>query len=317
MPLNSLLLSSNMHFILFGGKGGVGKTSCAAAAAIWAADHGKKVLVISTDPAHSLADSLGQKLPLGEVTKIEEVENLWGLEIKPKMESTNMGAVMENISPELAPLIGSFGDLNSMNPPGIDEAMAFGKVLEFLQDSQYDLIIFDTAPTGHTLRLLSIPDMLSGWMGKLITMKLKMGKLLAGFKSIFTKQPNDDADALESLNHLKAAVDAAKEELSDPTRTSFVIVMISELMAIYETERLLSALMSYDISVKHMIVNQLIPENNSCDFCINRRNMQLKHLKEIKSLYTDEFDLIEVELYPQEVRKIDLLRKFARLICGD
>ena len=114
--------------------------------------------------------------------------------------------------------------------------------------------------------------------GKILSLRLKMGKLFSGFKSLFTKDQNDDAGALESLNHLKKAIDAAKVELSDPKKTSFVIVMISELMAIYETERLLSALITYDIPVQHMIVNQIVPQNADCQFCENRRNMQMKHL---------------------------------------
>ena len=109
MTLSDLLLSSDTHFVLFGGKGGVGKTTCAASAAVWSAEHGRKVLIISTDPAHSLADSLGQRLPLGDVTKMEEVDNLWGLEIKPKIDSEEMGAVLQQASPDIGSLLGSMG----------------------------------------------------------------------------------------------------------------------------------------------------------------------------------------------------------------
>ncbi len=184
------------------------------------------------------------------------MDNLWGLEIKPKIDSEEMGAVLQQASPDIGSLLGSMGD---MSPPGIDEAMAFGKVLEFLQDSEYDLVILRHRPDWSYFTIIKPPDMLSGWMGKILSLRLKMGKLFSGFKSLFTKDQNDDAGALESLNHLKKAIDAAKVELSDPKKTSFVIVMISELMAIYETERLLSALITYDIPVQHMIVNQIVP----------------------------------------------------------
>jgi arsenite/tail-anchored protein-transporting ATPase len=311
MSLYELLSSPSIHFILFGGKGGVGKTSCAAASSIWAADQGKKVLVISTDPAHSLADSLGQKLLPGEVTKINEVENLWALEIKPKIENDELEGVMSQVSPEMAPLL---MDTGSLTPPGMDEAMAFGKVLEFLQNTEYDLIIFDTAPTGHTLRLLGIPDMLSGWMGKMIMLKLKMGKLFSGLKSMFSKAENPEAETLDQLQNLKSAIEAAKEELSNPSKTSFVVVLISELMAIYETERLLMTLMEYEIPAHYMIINQLIPEKSDCEFCKSRSAMQQNHLKEIKELYEDEFSLVEVDLFPKEIRKIEILRKLAAIL---
>jgi arsenite-transporting ATPase len=315
MTLKDLLTSPSIHFLLFGGKGGVGKTSCAAAAAIWAADQGKKVLIISTDPAHSLADSLGQKLAPGEITQIEGIENLWGLEIKPKMDQPDMMENLNKLPPEFSSLMMGMGDMSGLTPPGMDEAMAFGKVLEFLQNTEYDLVVFDTAPTGHTLRLLSIPDMLSTWMGKMLMMRLKLGKLLGGFKALFSKDSeNQDADALDQLQHLKDAVEAAKEELSDPDKTSFVIVLIAELMAIYETERLLASLNEYEIPVQNLVVNQVVPENLKCEFCQNRRTMQFKHLREIKNMYKDDYDIHEVELFSQEIRKIDQLRKLAAIL---
>ncbi|MHA1337372.1 MAG: ArsA family ATPase, partial [Promethearchaeota archaeon] len=143
MALKDLLLSLNM--IMFGGKGGVGKTSCAAAAAIWAAEHGRRTLIISTDPAHSLGDSLGQDLPPGLPTPVNGIDNLYALEIDPKasieeykrianinpMDEMGLGGantMMGNI-----PMMGDMEDLSDMNPPGIDEAFAFAKVLEFIE----------------------------------------------------------------------------------------------------------------------------------------------------------------------------------------
>ncbi|MFW9949422.1 MAG: ArsA family ATPase, partial [Candidatus Thorarchaeota archaeon] len=165
MILKEMLLSLNM--IMFGGKGGVGKTTCAASAAIWAAEQGRNTLIISTDPAHSLGDSLGFDLTSGEPTKIPYVKNLTALEIDPKKNLEQYSKLM-NLSSlsgmELPgfgnsfPLMEELQDLTTMNPPGIDEAFALLKVLEFLEtEHDYDLVVFDTAPTGHTLRFLSLP----------------------------------------------------------------------------------------------------------------------------------------------------------------
>ncbi len=307
-----------MRFVLFGGKGGVGKTSCAAASALWAAKHGKRTLIISTDPAHSLGDSLGRRLPPGETVQVDLHPNLYALEITPKS--------MEGMAEEIEamgglpfqneiPLMGSLMDFGSLSPPGADEAMAFGKVLEYVNDTkgEFDLVIFDTAPTGHTLRLLSLPELLSGWIGKLIKLRLKLGRFMTGFKNMFKKKENkeDVDDSLDMIEKLKESIDRAKDDLTNPARTSFVIVMIAEAMAIYETERLLSSLYAYEIPANHIVVNQLFPESVDCNFCRSRRAMQRNHLSEIRDLYVEEFDVTEVPLFDQEIREEDQLGKLA------
>jgi arsenite-transporting ATPase len=330
MALKDLLTNPDTHFVLYGGKGGVGKTSSAACSALWTAEHtSKSVLIVSTDPAHSLGDSLGQQLEPGIVTPVTGTERLFALEISPskafkeaqaKMGGAGgldmaMGGGMEGMNMNI-PFLGDLGDLAGMSPPGADEAMAFGTVLEFLENSEYDLVIFDTAPTGHTLRLLSLPELLSSWIGKLITMRLKLGKLMGAFKGMFKKGKGKDGeqDGMDSIEKLKGAIEAAKDELQDPTKTSFVIVMIPEDMAIYETERLLSSLISYHIPAKYIVVNQIFPENLDCNFCKSRREFQVRHLGEIEDLYNGEFDVIKVPLFEKEVRKFDQLRRMARYV---
>ena len=321
MALKDLLINPETHFVLFGGKGGVGKTSSAACAGLWTAENTKKsVLIVSTDPAHSLGDSLGLQLEPGTVTPVPGTERLSALEISPskafkeaqeKMGTNPAGLEMEGMQ---IPLLGDLGDLAGMSPPGADEAMAFGTVLEYLENSEYDLIIFDTAPTGHTLRLLSLPELLSSWIGKLITLRLKLGKFMGAFKNVFKKGKKDDEDPMDAIQHLKDSIEAAKDELQDPVKTTFVIVMIAEDMAIYETERLLSALIEYQIPVRYIIVNQIFPENPDCNFCKSRREFQIRHLGEIEDLYRDEFDVIKVPLFEKEIRKFDQLRRMASYV---
>ncbi|MHA1682644.1 MAG: ArsA family ATPase [Promethearchaeota archaeon] len=323
MTLRERLIDPKTRFLLFGGKGGVGKTSSAACSGLWAAENtDKSVLIVSTDPAHSLSDSLGVPLEPGVVTQIPGIPNLFGLEISPKkrmeemqelMGGGGMGIDMEGMN---IPMLGDLGDLASMNPPGVDEAMAFGKVLEFVENSEYDLVIFDTAPTGHTLRLLSLPDVLSGWIGKILMLRLKLGKFFGAIKNMFKKGSDDKEDSFETIKKMKESIEAAKAELEDPEKTSFIIVMIAEEMAIYETERLLSTLITYNIPVHHIIVNQLYPDIVDCEFCESRRDFQRKHMVGITELYADEFDLIKVPLFEKEVRKFDQLRRMAKFIVG-
>jgi len=323
MKLNEMLLT--LKIIMFGGKGGVGKTTCASSAAIWAAEHGRNTLIISTDPAHSLGDSLGFDLPPGEATKILGVNNLTALEIDPKADLSEYkglttinplgGSDMPDVMGGI-PLMEDIQDMASMSPPGIDEAFALLKVLEFIEtEHDYDLVIFDTAPTGHTLRFLSLPETLSGWIGKLLKMKLKLGNLMGLMKSLFTSTEKNKDNSLEVLELLKESILKAREDLTNPLKNSFVVVMIPEEMAISETGRLLNELYKYNIPVSNVVVNNLyLDEDDLCDFCISRRKMQHRNLVKIKEVFEKGFgkNLIEVPLFREEIREYDKLKEFSK-----
>jgi len=327
MQLKDLLL--NLKMIMFGGKGGVGKTSCAASSAIWSAEHGRNTLIISTDPAHSLGDSLGVELSPGVPTQIEGIENLTALEINPKvnlaevqgltninpMEEMGMSGLMEDM-----PLFGDMEELTSMTPPGIDEALAFGKILEFVEtEHDYDLVIFDTAPTGHTLRFLSLPETLSGWIGKLIKMRLRIGKMFGAVKRLFTKGEKKDNNSLEVLKRLNNAILNARDDLTNPIKNSFIIVMIPEEMAITETGRLLNELVKNNIPVSNIVVNQLYQDTAElCEFCKARREMQQKNLNKIKEVFGEKLNktLIEVPLFKGEIREYDKLKEMGEFLIN-
>jgi len=325
MELKEMLL--NLKIIMFGGKGGVGKTTCALSSAIWAAEHGRNTLIISTDPAHSLGDSLGTDLPPGESTPIPGINNLTALEIDPKknlaeyksltsvnpMEGMDMSGLMEGI-----PMMEDLQDLTSMNPPGIDEAFALLKVLEIIEtEHDYDLVIFDTAPTGHTLRFLSLPETLSGWIGKLLKMRLKLGSIMGLMKSLFSSNEKEKDNSLEVLERLKNSIINAREDLTNPLKNSFVVVMIPEEMAISETGRLLNELYKFNIPVSNIIINQLYQaEEELCDFCKARRNMQQRNLLNIYKIFKVNLgkNLIEIPLFREEIRKYDRLKEFSEYL---
>ncbi|MBY9016180.1 MAG: TRC40/GET3/ArsA family transport-energizing ATPase [Candidatus Lokiarchaeota archaeon] len=321
MNLPEMLLS--LKIIMFGGKGGVGKTTCASSSAIWTAEHGRNTLIISTDPAHSLGDSFGIVLPPGEPTKIPGVERLTALEIDPKADMseykglTIMSPVEGTEMPDIMgglPMMEDLQDITSMSPPGIDEAFALLKVLEFIEtDHDYDLVIFDTAPTGHTLRFLSLPETLSGWIGKLLKMRLKLGNLMGLMKSLFTSGGKKKDNSLEVLERLKDSIIRARDDLTNPMKNSFVVVMIPEEMAISETGRLLNELLKYNIPVSNIVVNQLYQdEDDLCDFCRSRRKMQASNLLKIQKVFRDELgkNLIEIPLFRGEIREYDNLKIF-------
>ncbi|MFX1316302.1 MAG: ArsA family ATPase [Promethearchaeota archaeon] len=315
--------------VMFGGKGGVGKTTCASSSAIWAAEHGRNTLIISTDPAHSLGDSLGINLPPGEPTQIPGINNLTALEINPKANIsefrglTNVNPIEEMGMPNIMegmPLMDDLQELTSMSPPGIDEALALLKVLEFIEtEHDYDLIIFDTAPTGHTLRFLGLPETLSGWIGRLIKMRIKFGKMFGAIKRIFTRDEKKEDNSLELLEKLNNSILNAREDLTNPLKNSFIIVMIPEEMAITETGRLLNELVKYNIPVSNIVINQLYQDTSElCNFCKARRKMQQGNLIKIKEIFSNKLGklLVEIPLFKEEIREYSKLKEFGEYLIN-
>jgi len=229
------------------------------------------------------------------------------------MEEMGMSGLMENM-----PLFGDMEELTSMTPPGIDEALAFGKILEFVETNHdYDLIIFDTAPTGHTLRFLSLPETLSGWIGKLIKMRVKIGNMFGAVKRLFTREEKEKDNSLDVLERLNESILNAREDLTNPIKNSFIIVMIPEEMAITETGRLLNELIKNNISVSNIVVNQLYQDTTElCEFCKARREMQEKNLIKIKKIFRENLhkNLIEVPLFKEEIREYDKLKEMGEYL---
>jgi len=324
----------NLKMVMFGGKGGVGKTSCATSAAIWAAEHGRNTLIISTDPAHSLGDSLDLELPPGEPTPVPGLELLTALEINPQAKMSEfqeilgmdqglsmgmegpMGEMMDGV---LQGMLGDEGDSPSLNPPGIDEALAFGKVLEFIETNHdYDLIVFDTAPTGHTLRLLGLPETMSGWIGRIIKLKSRVGRIFGSIKRMFDgSEDSEEDDSMEVLERLNYSILNAREDITNPLVNTFIIVMIPEEMAIAETNRLLTELLKYGIPNTTIVVNQLYQDPDElCDFCKARRSMQEKNLKKITSVYEESLgkSIIEIPLFREEVKGYSKLKEMGQFL---
>ncbi len=317
MTLADIVYNDSVKFILSGGKGGVGKTSCAGAMAVLSANRGFRTLVLSTDPAHSLSDSFDQDLSGGEVIPIEGFKNLWGMEINTEKGMQDFQKVLgeSSMGPGTEMAASLMGDMTGMAPPGSDEAMAFGKILEFIEDSSYDRVIFDTAPTGHTLKLLELPDLLDSWLGKMLTLRQRLSSMMGGLRSMLGGAEQED-NSWEMLQQTKEKIRAASDQLSDPDITQFVVVMIPEAMAVFETQRLLLSLKKWNIPANKIVVNQLVPPNPTCKFCSKRYEMQQNNLKDIGELYSDK-DLTEVPLFDREIRGTEELTRLGKILTGE
>ncbi|KAK6929175.1 Anion-transporting ATPase-like domain [Dillenia turbinata] len=333
---DQMVSSTQRKYYMLGGKGGVGKTSCAASLAVKFANNGHPTLVVSTDPAHSLSDSFAQDLTGGTLVPVEGPDSpLFALEINPekareefrsanqKNGGTGVKDFMDGMGlGVLADQLGELklGELLDTPPPGLDEAIAISKarwscffkfyvldmVIQFLESQEYNMftrIVFDTAPTGHTLRLLSLPDFLDASIGKILKLKQKIASATSAIKSVFGQEEtkNDSADKLERLRERMIKV---RELFRNTDSTEFVIVTIPTVMAISESSRLHASLKKENVPVKRLIVNQVLPASatDHCKFCAMKRKDQMRALEmlqndpELSSLTLIQAPLVDVEI---------------------
>lgn len=301
------------QYEFFSGKGGVGKTTLSAARALYLAKRDKKVLIISTDPAHSLSDSFEVEIK-PEETKLRE--NLFAVEISPDKAVEDF---QEKISDGDMDMMGGMaglgeemegvGDLSSMTP-GIDEMAAFDKFIQYMHREEYDYLIFDTAPTGHTLRFLSLPDVMESWVGKLLNVKRRLSEFTGMFKGVvpFTQEEDMEEKSGEALEALKEKIEEAREIMQDSEKTRFWLVMIPEEMSLYEGKRMLEELSQYGIECEKIIVNKLLPENRGCEFCSARREQQLEVMDSIENEF-EERSIRTFKLQKEEIKGYELLEE--------
>ncbi|XP_057798930.1 ATPase GET3B-like [Salvia miltiorrhiza] len=318
---DEMVSGTQRKYYMLGGKGGVGKTSCAASLAVKFANNGHPTLVVSTDPAHSLSDSFAQDLTGGRLVPVEgPISPLFALEINPEQareefrsaSKSNGGSGVKDfmdgmglglIADQLGEL--KLGELLDTPPPGLDEAIAISKVIQFLESQEYNMftrIVFDTAPTGHTLRLLSLPDFLDASIGKILKLRQKIASATSAIKSVFGQEENrqDSADKLQKLRERMIKV---RELFRDTNSTEFVIVTIPTVMAINESSRLSASLKKESVPVKRLVVNQILPVSASdCKFCAIKRKDQTRALNmiqsdpELSSLVMIQAPLVDVEI---------------------
>lgn len=201
---------------------------------------------------------------------------------------------------------------DSKQIPGVDEAMSFAEVLKQVKSLDYEVIIFDTAPTGHTLRFLQFPTILEKALSKLSQLSKQFGPMLnsvIGARGGLPGGQNLD-EILKKMEDLQATIGEVNKQFKNPDMTTFVCVCIAEFLSLYETERMIQELASYEIDTHSIVVNQLLfpKKSNECEQCNARRKMQKKYLEQIEELY-DEFNVVRMPLLVEEVRGKEKLEK--------
>lgn len=295
----------DLIMIIFGGKGGVGKTSCSAACAIGLAEK-CKTLLISTDPAHSVSDSLEQEIGY-KIHKVSKIENLYAIEISAEKAYKEFKDENEDELIKLFDTSTNFDEddiqqMLSLTIPGIDEVMSFKTIIDLIEKNDYEKYIIDTAPTGHALRLLSSPSLLNEWIKMAAKMRWKYRYMIESFSGDYKE---DEAD--EMLIKLKKTVKRIGSLLSNGEKCEFIPVCIPEDMAIMETKRLLSELRVFNIKSHQMILNHVM-ESSESGFCRQKKIAQEKYINKINEMF-NEFNIVTVPEYPDEIKGINALTK--------
>ncbi|XP_009375866.2 ATPase GET3A [Pyrus x bretschneideri] len=301
--IQNVLEQESLKWVFVGGKGGVGKTTCSSILSILLSRVRSSVLIISTDPAHNLSDAFQQKFTKTP-TLVNGFTNLYAMEVDPTVEHEDMGGNdgMDNLFSDLANAI-----------PGIDEAMSFAEMLKLVQTMDYSVIVFDTAPTGHTLRLLQFPSTLEKGLAKVMSLKNKFGGLMTQMTSLFGVGDEFGEDAiLGKLEGMKDVIEQVNRQFKDPDLTTFVCVCIPEFLSLYETERLVQELTKFEIDTHNIIINQVLydEEGTESKLLKARMRMQQKYLDQFYMLY-DDFNITKLPLLPEEVTGVDALKAFS------
>lgn len=323
--LENLISQTSLKWIFVGGKGGVGKTTTSCCLGVQLARVRKSVLIVSTDPAHNLSDAFGQKFGR-EPTAVAGFANLKCMEIDPNVPGAD--------APDLGADGGGGGELaaglNNMfkeyaaKIPGIDELMSFAELMKAVQRLDFDVTVFDTAPTGHTLRLLAMPANLDKLLVDALAMRSTIGPMLNMYKGMMggggagaPGLPSEDA-IFDKLAEVKGTVDAVQARIHSAAETTFVCVCIPEFLSLYETERLVQELSKFEIDTHNVVVNQVLYDSpgaggHACDRCAARMRMQAKYMEQIGDLYED-FHVVKTPLLSEEVRGPKKLEAFGKFL---
>jgi len=312
LPTAHCQLPTDSRLLIFGGKGGVGKTTSSAAAALYLAerDKGARVLVFSIDPAHSLSDSFGEEV--GALKRgVAGVENLDAMEIDPGARFEELKARYRAWTDELfTQLAGgsrweiqfdreAMRELVSLAPPGIDEIAALSVISDLLDENRYTTIVLDTAPTGHLLRFLELPQVALSWVRTFIKLLLKYQTLVRS------------SGVAEELIALSKSIKRVIALLTDADSCEFVGVAIPERMSLEETERLARSLEGLNVPMRRLLINNVVPADaaDACDFCEARRTGQARVIKDFQRRLGKRCTLFIAPEQPFEVRGAERLRE--------
>ena len=304
-----------MRVILFTGKGGVGKTTVAAATAVRAAKAGERTLVMSTDPAHSLADSFETRVGSAP-TRI--VENLWGQEIDAQERLEDNWRDIQDYMVQLMNWAGTetiqAEELTVI--PGLDEIFALIDVKTHVESGNYDCLIVDCAPTAETLRLLSLPEIMSWYIERIFPVERKVVKAVRPLVSRMTSLPIASDQVFEAVERLHRNLDAVKVILTDEAVSSVRLVVNPEKMVISEARRTYTYLGLFGYRVDAVVVNRVLPPDVTDPYFGKWKDIQAEHLATVHESF-EPVPILLSRLFDREMVGIPLLEDMAEEVYGE
>lgn len=311
----------DLKFTFFGGKGGVGKTVMAGAAAIGFARQGRKTLLASTNPVHSLSGLLDQDV-FGKPTPVQGVANLWAYEIDTRETiERSKGEIKEKIDyflkfAEIRTKADEFVESATMNP-AFEESAMFENMIELMFKNEYQVYVFDTAPTANARRLLGMSSVYSLWVNKMMESR-KEAQSLRQLLS-YSKKKEEKDPLMDYLLNFRERMAHAKELLTDPKKTAFFFVTLPEALPIAVIRRFIKWFEEFGIPVGGVVVNMLIDKDSvavdAADFVKNRIDMQAGYMRDIEEMFNGLVRGI-VPLFDTEVRGVEMLSRTTDAVFG-
>jgi arsenite-transporting ATPase len=305
------------RLLVVGGKGGVGKTTIAAATAIEAAARGRRCVVASLDRAHSLGDVLGQ--PLGpEPTPVVGLPNLWALEIDPQAELRRNWGALQSYLGRLLTYLGVGGAVAEEMAvlPGLEELLVLSRLSELVASGGYDLHVADLAPTASSLRYLSFPDLIGGALGRWIAWDRRIARLLRPLEGHYVRLPVPEEQVYETISAMASRLAGLRDLLADPTRTGVRLVMVPESVVLAETRRALTYLSLFGLNVDAIVVNRVLPAGADLGYLAGWGAVQARVVEQARDGFAG-LPLLTLAMQPGEITGLAALRGLAGDLYGD
>jgi arsenite-transporting ATPase len=316
---NYMAENPSLKYIFFGGKGGVGKTVLAGTAAIWAAGQGKRTLLASTNPVHSLSSLLDQDV-FGKETPVTGVPNLWAYEIDTKETiEKSKREIREKIEwflkfADIKTKADEFVESATMNP-SFEESAMFENMIDLMFDNKYDAYVFDTAPTANARRLLGMSSVYSMWVNKMVQSREEATSLKDLLS--YSKKKKEKDPLMDYLLNLRTRMAHAKELLTDKALTSFFFITLPEALPIAVITRFIDWFRDFNIPVGGVVVNMQIDKSSvkedAPDFVKNRVAMQDAYMEKIDQEFGNRVRAV-LPLLETEVRGVDMLNRMVALL---
>jgi arsenite-transporting ATPase len=312
------------RYIMFGGKGGLGKTTFSAATAYWLAQQGKKVLVFSVDPQASLSDIFEQDIFGKGPVKI--MENLWAQEIDADQ---HIKAYQNEIRQKILDMYG-FDEVPeeieqyiqaASAEPAMEESAIFDAVVDIVVQGDYDYYIYDLVPLGHALYYLSMAKVYDEWINKITKLREEMREYEEMVSRLKREKETEEDQILNELQYIRGRINASSQILTDKQKTAFFFVVVPEEMIIFDTKKAAELFAKFDVPIAGYVVNRILPESllkekNVPPYLRNRMQMQQAYLAKIEEQLGQQV-VAQVPEMERDVTGLEMIRRLSEIMYGE